>query len=280
MTGNILLVDDLPENLRLLSDLLLTLGYTVRSVTSGRMALKTAKVKRPDVILLDIKMPDMDGYQVCQAFKADEDLRDIPVSFISALDDVFDKVKAFWSGGVDYIVKPFQREEVVVRLENQLTIQRQKRSLEDEISRRKETEEMLYQSRGLLTSVLNSVSDGIAAVQSVRDPNTGDIVDFRCLVVNPVIARFFERTREDLIGKLVVRKFVERFDPQLFKKLVDVVETGKSLGEEVYYTLEPIGWYQVIVVKLGDGFTVTLRDITCKKKSKSYEDSTLSNQPN
>ena len=280
MTGNILLVDDLPENLRLLSDLLLTLGYTVRSVTSGRMALKTAKVKRPDVILLDIKMPDMDGYQVCQAFKADEDLRDIPVIFISALDDVFDKVKAFWSGGVDYIVKPFQREEVVVRLENQLTIQRQKRSLEDEISRRKETEEMLYQSRGLLTSVLNSVSDGIAAVQSVRDPNTGDIVDFRCLVVNPVIARFFERTREDLIGKLVVRKFVDRFDPRLFKKLIDVVETGKSLEEEVYYTLEPIGWYQVIVVKLGDGFTVTLRDITCKKKSKSYEDSTLSNQPN
>ena len=280
MTGNILLVDDLPENLRLLSDLLLTLGYTVRSVTSGRMALKTAKVKRPDVILLDIKMPDMDGYQVCQAFKADEDLRDIPVIFISALDDVFDKVKAFWSGGVDYIVKPFQKEEVVVRLENQLTIQRQKRSLEDEISRRKETEEMLYQSRGLLTSVLNSVSDGIAAVQSVRDPNTGDIVDFRCLVVNPVIARFFERTREDLIGKLVVRKFVDRFDPQLFKKLIDVVETGKSLEEEVYYTLEPIGWYQVIVVKLGDGFTVTLRDITCKKKSKSYEDSTLSNQPN
>ena len=168
----------------------------------------------------------------------------------------------------------------MVRLENQLTIQRQKRSLEDEISRRKETEEMLYQSRGLLTSVLNSVSDGIAAVQSVRDPNTGDIVDFRCLVVNPVIARFFERTREDLIGKLVVRKFVDRFDPQLFKKLIDVVETGKSLEEEVYYTLEPIGWYQVIVVKLGDGFTVTLRDITCKKKSKSYEDSTLSNQPN
>ncbi len=280
MTGNILLVDDLPENLQLLSDLLLTLGYSVRSVTSGRMALKTSKVKRPDLILLDIKMPDMDGYEVCQAFKADEDLRDIPVIFISALDDVFDKVKAFWSGGVDYIVKPFQSEEVVVRLENQLTIQRQKRALEDEISRRKETEEMLYQSRGLLTSVLNSVSDGIAAVQSVRDPNTGDIVDFRCLVVNPVIARFFERTREDLIGKLVVRKFLERFNPQLFKKLVDVVEIGKSLEEEVYYPLEPISWYQVIVVKLGDGFTVTLRDITCKKESKSHEDSTLSNQTN
>jgi CheY-like chemotaxis protein len=85
ITGNILLVDDLPENLQLLSDLLVTLGYSVRSVTSGRMALKTAKVKRPDLILLDIKMPEMDGYQVCQALKDDLDLRDIPVIFISSL---------------------------------------------------------------------------------------------------------------------------------------------------------------------------------------------------
>ncbi len=267
MTGNILLVDDLPENLQLLSDLLLTLGYSVRSVTSGRMALKTAKVKRPDLILLDIKMPDMDGYQVCQAFKADEDLRDIPIIFISALDDVFDKVKAFWSGGVDYIVKPFQGEEVVVRLENQLTIQRQKRALEDEISRHKETEEMLYQSRALITGVLNSVLDGIAATQTVRDPTTGDIIDFRCLVVNPVIARIFDRSREDLIGKLVVRRFLERFNSNLFQQLVTVVETGKPLDEEVYYPSEPACWYQVIAVKLGDGFAVTIRDITCKKTS-------------
>ena len=106
--GNILLVDDIPDNLQLLSDLLIKLGYTVRSVTSGRMALKTVKVKPPDVILLDIKMPEMDGYQVAQALKADEYLRDIPIIFISALDDVFDKVKAFNSGGVDYITKPFQ----------------------------------------------------------------------------------------------------------------------------------------------------------------------------
>lgn len=260
ITGNILLVDDLPENLQLLSDLLTTLGYSVRSVTSGRMALKTAKVKRPDLILLDIKMPDMDGYQVCQALKADEDLRDIPVIFISALDDVFDKVKAFWSGGVDYIAKPFQSEEVVVRLENQLTIQKQKQALQDEISRRKETEEMLYQSRALLTSVLNSVLDGIAALQAVRDPNTCEIVDFRCLVVNPVIAKLFDRSREDLIGKLVLRKFLKRVKPDLFQKLVDVVETGYTLDETINYSDNSNSIYQIIAVKLGDGFTVTLKD--------------------
>jgi DNA-binding response OmpR family regulator len=230
------------------------------------MALKTAKVKRPDLILLDIKMPEMDGYQVCQALKDDEDLRDIPVIFISSLDDVFDKVKAFWSGGVDYICKPFQSEEVLVRLENQLTIQRQKRLLLDEIARHKETEEMLYQSRALITSVLNSVSDGIAAMQAVRDPITGNIIDFRCLVLNPMISRMFDRSREDLIGKLVLRRFLEKFNRQLFERLVNVVETGVPLDEEIYYTSEPVGWYRVIVVKLGDGFTVTIRDITSKKQ--------------
>jgi CheY-like chemotaxis protein len=264
MTGNILLVDDLPENLQLLSDLLISLGYSVRSVPSGKMAIKTVKIKRPDLILLDIKMPDMDGYQVCQALKADEDLKDIPVIFISALDDVFDKVKAFWSGGVDYISKPFQSEEVVVRLENQLTIQRQKRALQDAIARHKETEEMLYQSRALVTSVLNSVSDGIAATQSVRDPTTGDIVDFRCVVVNPVIAKLFDRSREDLIGRLVLRKFLERVNPVLFQKLINVVETGISIQEEIFYEAEPSAWYHLIAMKLGDGFTVTLRHIPNK----------------
>jgi DNA-binding response OmpR family regulator len=225
------------------------------------MAPKTAKTKRPDLILLDIRMPEMDGYEVCKAFKADEGLKDIPIIFISNLDEVLNKAKAFWSGGVDYITKPFNREEVVVRIENQLTIQRQQRALQDEIYRRKETEEMLYQSRALVTSVLNSVPDGIAATQAVRDPTTGDIIDFRCLVVNPVISRIFDRSREDLIGKLVVRRFSERIDPKLFDQLVQVVETGITWNEKIYYSLEPTGWYQVVVAKLGDGFTIIIRDI-------------------
>jgi DNA-binding response OmpR family regulator len=264
ITGNILLVDDTPENLQLLTDLLFSLGYSVRSVTSGRMAIKTAKVKRPDLILLDIRMPEMDGYQVCQAMKDDHDLKDIPIIFISSLDDVFDKVKAFWSGGVDYICKPFNTEEVVVRLENQLTIQRQKQLLQDEIARHKETEEMLYQSRGMLTSVLNSISDGIAAMQAVRDTITGDILDFRCLVLNPVVARLFDRSREDLVGRLVLRRFLGKVNPQLFDRLVNVVETGLPLDEEIPHPSEPNICYRVIVVKLGDGFTATIRDITLK----------------
>ncbi|MEA5576362.1 diguanylate cyclase domain-containing protein [Anabaena sp. UHCC 0451] len=264
--GNILLVDDIPENLQLLSDLLIKLGYIVRSVTSGRMALKTVKVKRPDVILLDIKMPEMDGYQVCQALKADEDLRNIPVIFISALDDVFDKVTAFNSGGVDYITKPFQIEEVVARLENQLTIQRQQRLLEQEVTNRRQTEEVLYQSRALLASVLNSSLDGIAAMQAVRKPETGDIEDFRCLVVNPVISRVFQRNREDMIGKLVLKKFLTHIEPELFDKFVEVVETGEPLERDFYYPSGDSSWYHFVAVKLGDGFAITIRDITARKQ--------------
>jgi len=124
-TISILLVDDLPENLQLLSDLLIELGCIIRTVTSGRMALKTLKVKQPDLILLDINMPEMNGYQVCSVIKADEELCHIPVIFISALDEVFDKVRGFNVGGMDYITKPFQVEEVIARVENALRLQQQ-----------------------------------------------------------------------------------------------------------------------------------------------------------
>jgi two-component system, NtrC family, sensor kinase len=265
--GNILIVDDLLENLQLLSDALLNLGYTVRSVTSGRMALKTVKVKRPDVILLDVKMPEMDGYQVCRTLKADADFRQIPVIFISALDDVLDKVTAFEVGAIDYITKPFQIEEVVARLENQLTIQRQQQLLEQENIKRREAEEVLYQSRALLASVLNSSLDGIAAMQAVRNPETGEIEDFRCLVVNPVISRAFKRTREEMMGKLVLKNLLNRVDPELFNRFVNIVEMGKLLEEDFYYKLGNSCWFHFVAVKLGDGFSITIRDITARKQA-------------
>ena len=106
--GNILVVDDIAENLHLLSDTLTEQGYDVRGVINGSMALRVAHSVLPDLILLDIKMPDMNGYEVCQRLKASESTRPIPVIFLSALNEVIDKVKAFEVGGVDYISKPFQ----------------------------------------------------------------------------------------------------------------------------------------------------------------------------
>jgi PleD family two-component response regulator len=129
--GNLLLVDDTPNNLRLLSAMLTEQGYEVRRVVNGQMALKTAQANPPDLILLDIKMPDMNGYEVCQRLKADAETRDVPVIFISALDEVLDKVKAFAVGGVDYITKPFSEEEVFARVENILTIRKLQQHLKD-----------------------------------------------------------------------------------------------------------------------------------------------------
>lgn len=164
--GNILLIDDLPENLKLLTELLSNLGYTVRSAISGSRALKSARVKLPDIVLLDIQMPEMDGYQVCQGFKADPDLCDIPILFISALDETFDKLKAFQVGGVDYITKPFQLEEVVARLETHLTIQRQKKQLQDEIAKRKQTELILQEANRKLELMANL--DGLTQIANRR----------------------------------------------------------------------------------------------------------------
>lgn len=120
--ADILVIDDTPENLALLSQMLTEKGYKVRSVTKGSTALRGAKAAPPDLILLDVKMPEMNGYEVCHHLKADDRTRNIPVIFISALGDVFDKVKAFQAGGVDYITKPFQVEEVLARLDTHLTI--------------------------------------------------------------------------------------------------------------------------------------------------------------
>ncbi len=128
-TTTILLVDDQPKNLRLLSDLLEEQGYEVQQAISGVVALRAVSANKPDLILLDIYMPEMDGYSVCQQLKADPASQNIPVIFVSALDEAWDKVKAFSVGGSDYITKPFKVVEVLARIENQLKIQQLQQAL-------------------------------------------------------------------------------------------------------------------------------------------------------
>ncbi|MCP4103290.1 MAG: response regulator [Lentisphaerae bacterium] len=131
--GNILVVDDTPANLQLLTGILENHGYTARPVKDGKMALWGARgTIPPDLILLDIVMPDMDGYEVCQQLKADERTRDIPVIFLSTLDDVSDKIKAFSIGGVDYITKPFKEEEVLARVQTHLELKHAREKLKQQ----------------------------------------------------------------------------------------------------------------------------------------------------
>lgn len=119
---DILIVDDTPANLQVLSGLLKDRGYKVRPAPSGKLALQAAQSTPPDMVLLDIKMPEMDGFEVCRQLKADARLREIPVIFISALGDTLDKIQAFGAGGVDYVTKPFQVEEVEARVRTHLRL--------------------------------------------------------------------------------------------------------------------------------------------------------------
>ncbi len=128
--ANIIIVDDTSANLEVLAGMLKNSGHKVRPFLSGRLALQAAENSPPDLILLDIMMPEMDGFEVCRELKASPKLRDIPVIFISALSETMDKVKAFDTGGIDYVTKPFQFEEVRVRVETHLKLRRMQVALE------------------------------------------------------------------------------------------------------------------------------------------------------
>ena len=221
---SVLIVDDLPNNVRLLSIMLTEKGYQVRKAINGQMALNTVRSLIPDLILLDINMPDLNGYQVCEQLKADEKTREIPVIFISALDDVFDKVKAFQVGGVDYISKPFQGEEVMARIENQLTICRQKKQLQNEIKERQKTEETLE-------IYLHAVS------HDLRNPVIGML-----MILNNLIKNSQGETKE--VSRKILQQMANSCDRQL--TLIDsLVETRQNDLWGVSLELKPLSLYEI-----------------------------------
>lgn len=161
--ADILVVDDMPDNLRLLSSLLREQGYKVRNVIGGEFALKAVKLAPPDLILLDILMPDLDGYEVCQRLKESEHTRDIPVIFLSALDGAIDKVKAFAVGGTDYVAKPFQSAEVLARVEHQLKIRKLQKKLTEQNIQLQEEIERTYRSEIALKNLNQELETRVEA---------------------------------------------------------------------------------------------------------------------
>lgn len=137
-----MLVDDTPENLRLLAGMLAMRGFDARAVTSGPEALEAVANELPDLILLDVTMPGMTGFEVCARLRERPEWSDIPVIFLTALTDVTDKVKGFAAGGVDYITKPFQLQEVLARVTSQLALRRARRDLEQTIQQLREVEQL------------------------------------------------------------------------------------------------------------------------------------------
>lgn len=161
---SILVVDDTAENLRLLGTVLRENGYEARPVPNGKLALQAVTIDPPDLILMDINMPDMNGIDVCEELKMDERTMDIPVIFVSALGEPFDKVRAFSVGGVDYITKPFQFEEVLARVRTHLILRRTQRELEERIKRQRELEAL---RDSLVQMIVHDVRSPVWAIESL-----------------------------------------------------------------------------------------------------------------
>ncbi|TVR05298.1 MAG: EAL domain-containing response regulator [Phormidium sp. GEM2.Bin31] len=237
--ADILIVDDTPENLRLLSNMLSRRGYRVRKAISGSMALTAVQTLSPDLILLDIMMPDMDGYALCDRLKGDERTQDIPVVFLSALNDVFDKVKAFTVGGADYIGKPFQIEEVLARVHHQLrikSVEREIRQLNADLEQRvDERTSQLRERTRQLESANRQLLDEIS--QRERIQKRLKYLAFHDRLTNlPNRAQFEIKLTESLEDeKVEVDLAVLFIDCDRFKVVNDSL--GHAVGDELIKSL-------------------------------------------
>jgi len=211
----ILIVDDLPDNLRVLSAALSGQGYQIRCAKSGAITLMAVETTSPDLILLDIKMPDMDGYEVCQRLKASEVSCHIPIIFLSAIDDTFDKVKAFEIGGADYITKPFQVEEVLIRVKHQLAlkvaeaeISQLNQQLEQRIQQRTEQLEIINQKLQMEIAERQLIEESLKVSEERLDSILGAIEDVvwsmdetmsKTLYLNEAVERIYGYPMSDFL---------------------------------------------------------------------------------
>lgn len=169
MTDKILAVDDTPASLRLLTDILKEEGYEVRSAINGELALHAAEVSVPVLVLLDIRMPGIDGYEVCRRLKSSPATSNVPVIFVSAASEMSEKLLGFEYGAVDYVTKPYQREELMARVRTHLELNRLRHHLSDLVEVR--TNELRISERKLRSSLLDSIT-ALAALVEMRDPYT------------------------------------------------------------------------------------------------------------
>lgn len=271
--AKILIVDDTPENLRLLSAALRQQQYEVGSAISGSMALALARNILPDLVLLDIRMPELNGYEICRQLKADLTTQDIPVIFISALDDVADKVKAFEVGGVDYITKPFQIEEVLARVENQIKIRNLQKRLEEQNDRLqqeiRERERLIREHKHMeerYRSIFEESVDGIFQTSP----------EGRYISANPALARIYGydspqelMTQITDIGKQIYVQPQRRAELAAYMKRYDTVSDFES---QVHRKDGSVIWISedVRAVKDPDGKIIyyegTVKDITERKE--------------
>jgi putative two-component system response regulator len=258
---NILIVDDMHANLKLLVEMLKERGYTPRPARSGKLALQAASSNPPDLILLDITMPDMNGYEVCAQLKANKQLRDIPVIFLSALNETIDKVRAFQVGGVDFITKPFQIEEVEVRLKTHLKLRQTQQDLQKMLIEQVDAHEKLYRYQQQLEEMVKDQVQEIAASQMAtifalaklaesRDDDTGQHLErvqklclllatrlaerspYKPLMNSSIIDVIYHASALHDIGKVGISDLILLKPERLTEDEFEVMKTHASLGAQ------------------------------------------------
>ena len=281
---NILIIDDNAESLRLLHALLSEQGYSVRVATNGTMALESARSKRPDLILLDIRMPDIDGYEVCKRLKSSDATKDVSVIFVSVGIEALDKVKAFAVGGVDYITKPYKAEEVLARVRAHLTIShlqqqlrsineelearirertadlaRANESLQTEIAERTQAEESLRKTHNDLQATMNAIPDILFEVDGDGHIYNFNVRKDQLLYLSP----------DDFLGKTVTEVMPEEAAKIIMSAIAEAQEKGFHCGA-VYSLDMPEGrqWFELSIANRegnSDGYErliALVRDIT------------------
>jgi DNA-binding response OmpR family regulator len=205
--SSILIVDDIAENLRYLSELLTTHGYDVRATIDPEFAIKAASFMHHDLILLDIKMPKMDGYTLSKALRKDEALKNTPIIFISALDEVVDKIKAFESGGVDYITKPFEEQEVLARVDVHIQLHKSKQHIE----------QLLHQQDYFTKKIMHEMNTPVSIIAlnaQVLEAQVGKKSELNTIKAS---AKILSSIYDDL--GYIIKKELHDYEPQRIKLL-------------------------------------------------------------
>jgi PAS domain S-box-containing protein len=274
--GVILVVDDTPTNLEVLFDLLGNSGFKVLIAENGESAIEKANYALPDLILLDIIMPGMDGFEACRRLKANDVTQSIPVLFITALNESTDKVKGFHLGAVDFITKPFQCEEVLARVETHVRLQHltqqlrsQNTRLEQEIQDRRQIEaerlELLERERAARseaeaarkrsTNILESITDAFFAVDR----------EWRFNYLNHQAEVLLQRTGDTLLGQTLWDEFPAAIGSTFYHEYHRAVDEQVSVTFEAFYA--PLNtWFEVHAYPAEEGLSVYFQDITDRKR--------------
>lgn len=226
--ADILIVDDTPENLRLLNQML-SQHYKVRLAPSGTIGLSAARSIPPDLILLDIMMPGMNGYDVVAQLKADKATEDIPIVFMSALDDIESKIRGFKAGGIDYITKPFQEMEVLARVRTHISIRTLYKQAQAEIAERKRVEDELRESESRISALLSAVPDTMYRI--ARD---GTFLDFKAssnefLFASP--EQIVGASLSHILDETLANKFMACIQEALAQKVMQTMEYSLKMED-------------------------------------------------